>query len=41
MVAKGSSDRQGMHLASGLVAVAAVVGRLFRKGIVRGKTEYL
>ena len=27
--------------ASGLVAVTAAVGRLFHKGIVRGKEEYL
>ena len=34
MVANGSNDRQGIYLASGLVAVTAVVGRLFHKGIV-------
>ena len=27
--------------ASGLVAVTAIFGRLFHKGIVRGKKEYL
>ena len=41
-VADGSNDSQGCAWkASGLVAVTDITGRLFHKGIVRGKKEYL